>query len=388
MYYVAPTRTLSTILLHAGNLSLNPTGAITPDEFALFVGSVPVQSTIKTGVFPAPAFTHFSAGQMQAASYDELIVDILPTLTYTSGQTSVSTSKSVTTYQQLAAIGKPFWLLINLNGYGIPALYASATVAYNTALLVLNTIASDLINYHIGANFRGFAFQYGDLNIVYTDDSSPTRLMQNNLIQTCWQQNCACCFITARPRDYLSLIGPVIVGNVNSAAKLDNPILGCNVAQRDKLLVVYPNINQIGRNISVVIGQLEETLAAGNSDPGFTPNYDVAYGLYLSDTFFTPDGTMGATVNTSSTMTEIVNLFGFTAALGTYQLALANTGFNFPSAPSFLPPDAKVNTTGAATVYGDGGNVYVAYSDGLGGTIVRQFDDAFVETAYTGPTFP
>jgi hypothetical protein len=384
-----PVSLTSSVLIHGGNLQANQNdGGTIPTEDAYISNSVNISSPFlpfKLGV--GSAFTALDAGVMQSASYNELIINVKPTLTISSnGTLSVSTSKSIEAYRQVAATGRPFWLIVIASGYDLVPFQASATQAVNLAQTVLNKLWNDLITFQITPNFRGFAFIGADLNIVFTDGSSITRVMQNQLVQACWMLGVSASFITPRPDDYLSRIGPTLAANVNSGAQLDPPLLGCNPAQQDKLVIIYPNVQSGSFNISIMVGQLASILTPTNQDPGFQPNYTIAYVLYVDDSFFTADGTGGVTATTIET--TFLNIFTFLATVGLTEFGLFTvsastlgiTGLNFPSPYSMLPPDSAVNTTGSSIVYGDDTAVFVQYSDGSGGNVIVEFGANFTES--------
>jgi hypothetical protein len=401
--YTSPTKLTTSLLIHIGNLAVNQVdGGTVPPEFVLTTDSVSVTTSfVGLGVYPdPPPFTHFDASVMQAAGYDELIIDPGPVLTWNTSTlgVNISTLTSYTDYRQAAATNRPFWLLIHLDGYGIAEAYANAEQAMTTALGILQNMYNDMVNLHTLTNFRGFAFLRPDLNVLYTDGSALSRFQQNTLVQTCWNLNVSACFITARPADMLTLIGPTLTTNPNSGIALDNPIIGCNVASTDKIVIIYPNIEDAGQNISVVIGQVSATLTSTNRDPGFAPQIDFAYVVPMSDAFWTADGTGGVT-GVGSIETQLANISNFCAAMGVTGFGLYGvtsvpldiTGYNFPSPIVFLPPDANVNVTNSSQVWGRDGNVFVAYANTPGATVptvVRQFSPQFVETAYVGPPYP
>jgi hypothetical protein len=385
----SPVKLTTSLLMHAGNLQANQVdGGVVPNQFLGVSGSVNITIPfVPFSIGSGASFTHFDAGVMQASSYDELIIYVNPTLTInTAGVLNISTSLSNESYRQIAETGKPFWLTILVSGYDLAPYQASSTLAVSLAMLVLNKLWGDLISFQITQNFRGFAFLNSDLNIAFMDDSSITRPMQNSLVQACWALNVSACFITARPADYLSKIGPQMAANVNSGFPMDPPILGCNPAQRDKLVILYPNVQTASFNISVTVGQLAATLATTNQDIGFTPNYDVAYMIHVDDAMWTADGTGGVS-EVGSIEATLSKIFTFAAAVGLTEFGIWTTsagnlnitGLNYPSPFVFLPTDASVNTTGSSTVYGDNADVFVQYSDGAGGNISRSFDNTYTE---------
>ena len=399
--YTSVTKLSTTLLIHSGGLIANSASSVIPAEFVDISGTptnaINVNNIGIGSVNTPPAFTHFDAGVMQAANYDELLINIQPTLTIspTTGLLSISTSLSTYDYCQIAETGRPFWLIIDVKGYGIAQNYASAAKAIEVAEAVMDTLWQDMLNYQIVTNFQGYAFIGAELNNIFTDNSSITRTMQNQLVQDCWELNRAACFITERPADFLSLIAPTLTGNTNSNLPLAHPILGCEMGIQDMIIITYPNIQKSKQNISITIGQLSATLSPTNRDPGFNPNIAYAYAVPVDDAFWTVDGTTGG-VSDSNSEGNIYNIFNFVAAFGISDFALftitdvnlAVTGINFPSPWSFVPPDANINVTDSANISGDGGFIYISYSDGAGGTTVRKFDSNYIESTYSGTAFP
>jgi len=396
--YTSAIKQSKNLLIHSGGLIANSVSSVIPAEFINVSGTPATAININSigiGSVFVPPFTHFDAGVMQASNYDELLINIQPTLTVSedTGILSISTSLSIYDYCQIAESGRPFWLIIDTKGYGLPSQYVSATKAINTAQLVMETLWQDMLNFQITTNFQGFAFVGAELNNVFTNGSSITRTMQNQLVQECWELNRAACFITERPADFLTLIAPTLENNTNSNLPLAHPILGCEMGVQDKIIIVYPNIQKANQNISVTIGQLSATLSPTNRDPGFTPNISYAYAVPVDDDFWIADGTGG--VSSNNTEENISNIFNFVAAFGIREFALFTitdtnlsvTGYNFPSPWPVVPPDSNINITGSANISGDGGYVFVSYSDGTN-TTVRKFDSKYVESAYSGNTFP
>jgi hypothetical protein len=83
--YTSPTKLMTSILVHQGNFAVNQIdGGTTPTEFVNLADSTNYsnyQFAVNTdgSIYP---FTHFDASVMQAANYDEIIIDILPIVTY------------------------------------------------------------------------------------------------------------------------------------------------------------------------------------------------------------------------------------------------------------------------------------------------------------------
>src|SRR5271154_4518841 len=117
--YTIPRLTTS-ILIHFGsfyNTNQSDAGVVDP-EFADVTGDVsPSDVGVVLGFGPSsPAFTHFDAGVMQAASYDEIIIDadLVASWSSNTGAPAISTTNSTIDYAQVSATGRPFWLMVRL----------------------------------------------------------------------------------------------------------------------------------------------------------------------------------------------------------------------------------------------------------------------------------
>lgn len=379
--YTSPTKLSSSILIHLGDFRTNQAdGGVVPSQFAETTDSVSVSSSQIQMPTGNPAFTHFDATVMQAANYDELIVDVGITATWTNNAFNASTSSSITDYSQIAATGRPFWLVVRCDGYGLTQAQASATIAINAALSVVTLLWEDMLKFKMTRNFKGFAFLRPDLNIVYKDGSAITRTQQSSLVQAAWNVNRAACFVTSRPYDAITLIAPIMTSNPNSGLALAHPILGCNSAQEDKVVIVYPVVQSSGQNISVVIGQVSATLSPTNRDPGYTPNLEFAYAIPINDSMWTVDGTGGLT-GISGVEANLAAMANFVAAMGITQIGLFGV-----DTTALVSPFASGFSSPYGLAFDSSGNLYVANS--AAGTISMITSLGVVSQYATGLSGP
>ena len=404
--YTPPGKAARSLLVNHGPLQVNQTdGGATPAQYSYRSATVSVayQSPalpIDPAASSSPAFVDLSAGVLQASAYDEAVFDVQPLVVWNTVPAvptiSVTTTNSAQAYADIASCGVPFWLAVNVWGYNRGHLAYNRDLSLQTALDVVGVLYSDLQSRQLLGRFLGFAFLGADLNVMFGDGTVIDRTFQSTLIQQCWGLGVGACMVTARPSDHLSLIAPVIAPlppvapsvtptlNPNSGALLAHPLLGCNLAIRDKIVISYPLDQSSAVNGTVVAGQLAALIVPNNRDPGVTPNLDVAYVVPHDDSMWSVDGAGGVTP--SSAPSQAAQVLAFAAAYGVTSLGLLNaaSSTDVPAPVQFMPQDALVNATGKRAAWASGGSLFVAYGgvdvNGNSITVQRQFSPALVET--------
>jgi hypothetical protein len=366
--YTPYGRQVRSVLLHAGDLGLNRlASAAVPTQFAGLEGVVAAGSSYAPPLSTPPVYVYSDAGVSVSMSFDELIIDPLVTVSST-GQ--VSSIASHPAYRHAMLAGRPFWLLVRTDGYGCPVA-GTRSAALALAQSVVALLWSDSINYLFSRYLAGFAFLEPNLNVYFPDGSVIDRQFQNALVQSCRDVRRGCTFVTTRPSDATTLVGPRLndlivdghpVVNPNSGKALPHQILGCSPVYRDRLAILYPNAEPVSHNTSVVAGQLASTLVASNRDPGFTPNLDVAYIVPTPETAWVLDHGIGVAPAVSGNGSALQRFMKFLATVGVNTLGVQG-GRAIPAPDYFLPADPDVNTTGSFRIWSDAGFTYVSFQE-------------------------
>ena len=381
MLTYSPATSTTSILVHAADLSVNRLGSGTPAQFAALSDTVAVGSVPDTAVRTHADWVPPDAGVVVGAGYDELVVDVQPVVK-ADGSVGSASAATLSALRQTAMTDRPFWLVVHTDGYGINLVsdaYAPtrALVARRLCGVVTQWLWSQCLALQITQRLRGFAYVCPDLNVQFTDGSVIDRPFQNSLVQTCWQLNRSCTIITSRPADTTCLIGPTLSGaNANSGAALPHPILGCNQSQRDRVVVLYPNIQNSGHNPSVIAGMMAGLVGNRGRDPGFPLNLDVAFVLPLDVSQYQSDGVVG--VRDAVSPDWVSRVCRLVAALGVTVLGTASDS-RVLDAGSYVPDDTLVNTSGTFRWSSRNGVTTIRYPDATGMPVVRYFDAQFVE---------
>jgi hypothetical protein len=374
-----PTSKTTSLLVHAGDLQVNLTGAPTPGQFVDLADTVAAQNTNLPQLvanygsnYGYEQYVPPDAGVLAASNYDELVVDVR-VLIAKDGSVGALSNITLNSFRQLAMTDRPFWLVVRCDGYRYQ--YSTRNSAVVVAQNVVYALYQECKSLILLNRLQGFAFISPDLNVRFSDGTVIDRLFQNQLVQACWDFNTACMFITCRPGDATTIVGPVVTNNVNSGKALPYSILGCNPAHQDRMVILYPTPLEVGHSVPVLTSMLAGTLGTRGRDPGFPLNLSTSIVVPLDERAYASDlngGTLGTTG-------EIAKVLTFAAALGVTSLGVSSNLYVVDTA-TIMPEDSLVNTTGAFRVGSLNGITTVRYSDGLGGTVSRSFDAHFAET--------
>ena len=376
MAYTYP-RAVKSLLYVETPLALNRlTG--TPPDGMLDVGATP-RNPATPAPTPSPSHAGFTHPELVAGSlagYDELIVDLKPVVT--AEAMGGSTSRSTEPYRMLQLAGKKFWLVVRGDGYGVSDL-RTRNLALQAALAVMASQYNDLLLYQIEHLLAGFAVTNVNLNVVFADGTSVDRAFQNELVGACHGlYSRPAMFLSTRPSDGVTLVGPEVTGAASSKKSLLYPELGRRSEIADVIVALYPEPSPAVPNVSTLIAQVGAFMAAyGINRVPRALEWGVV--LEMQSLGWTADEA-GGTLQSESALARLRNVAAFVAALGVTRIAVQPApGSNLAvPASAWAPSDDRVNTSRAFTASSQGGYVSVSYA-AAGVPVTRRFDALTLE---------
>lgn len=368
---------ISTYLLRVGDLSLN-TNLSVPEGYLgntwnKYIGTDPLAEP--TG--ENSEFQHPDAAASILARYDNVIIDIKP---YLDVYGNVSTKHCVELYRKMLLQERPCWILIRCDGYLQESLL-TRTKALAAAKSAMASIWADMLNYQTTRYFSGFAFLEPNLNAIFLDETSIDRKFQNELVQECHQiYNRPAIFITSRPADSVTRVGPSIAGNPSSSRPLDFPLLGKNPVYKDKLLALYPYSITNAINVSMLLAYFNAFKNAVKQDRTAS-NLECAIVFRPDQSQFVIDNIVGtAPVLTNQVAwAKYKMLVNFIAALGITHIGTVSDEVSSIVLDPFVLVPTKANTSNQLSdVTSVNGQLIVKYLDASIET-TRMFQSDLIE---------